>query len=490
MRASDSLLRLVRNFSALTLGKVAGDFIILILFILVSRRYGQDGVGHYSFAMALTGFISVIAEFGLHNLTIKQLSRHAFGADGPWRRIFPLRLLLSAVALGVLLLVTLFLPLSSEARLVVGIIGLYQIIFVLVGGISAVFVAREEMHVAGLLEVSLRATIAVVGVLTIAAGGSLPLALASYPAAAFAHLVIGYVLLVQRHQRPPVLAAWSDLKQTAREAVPFALSSLLFPVASRFDVVCLGFLLGAAAAGIYNVAYRIIFVLLMVLYYAGMAIFPLASRAHVQSRDEVVGLYHRALRITVLASIPMAGGLWLIAPRLVTMIFGDAFAESAVLLRGLALLLCLGGLKYVLGTFLMATDRQAQRTAAQWVAAGINVVANVVLISMFGVMGAVIAVVLTDFLLVVLLASRMRQAFGWPRIGLRLAGSVIATAAFIAAITLLPPLPLVAVILLAVMLYVAILLLFPAIRRDEIGLFLSLVRRIPTPLRPTAGEVP
>lgn len=67
--------RVLRNFSFLALGKVLGDFFTFILFVVLSRYYGQEGMGQYSFAVALTGLFMVAAEFGLLELSVKEMSR-------------------------------------------------------------------------------------------------------------------------------------------------------------------------------------------------------------------------------------------------------------------------------------------------------------------------------------------------------------------------------------------------------------------------------
>ena len=45
-----------------------------ILFVLISRKFGQEGIGQYSFAVGLTGFFAVCADFGLYNYSIKEIS--------------------------------------------------------------------------------------------------------------------------------------------------------------------------------------------------------------------------------------------------------------------------------------------------------------------------------------------------------------------------------------------------------------------------------
>ena len=56
---------IMRNFGFLTVGKTVGDCFTFLMFVIISRAYGQEGIGQYSFAIAFTGFFAIFADFGL-----------------------------------------------------------------------------------------------------------------------------------------------------------------------------------------------------------------------------------------------------------------------------------------------------------------------------------------------------------------------------------------------------------------------------------------
>jgi O-antigen/teichoic acid export membrane protein len=99
--------RVFQNFGFMATGQALGDAFTFLLFIFLSRAFGEAGVGVYSFAIRFTGFF---AEFGLGSLTIKELSRHTSSFQDYYGRILSLRLALSVAVLAALILVTPFLP--------------------------------------------------------------------------------------------------------------------------------------------------------------------------------------------------------------------------------------------------------------------------------------------------------------------------------------------------------------------------------------------
>jgi O-antigen/teichoic acid export membrane protein len=460
--------RFARNFGSLTASRVAGDVLTFLLFIVLSRTFGQEGVGQYSFAMGLTGVFAAIADFGLYNLTVKELSRHLDSRQQFLGSVLALRLVLSLGAFALLLVLLPFLPLTSQGKLVVAIIGGFQVLATLANGFAAALVAQESMAVAGLLDAMGRAVGALAAAVLVLAGSDLVVALLALPAAALAQTVTAAALVAGRHgwTRPPRgQAGWVAM---VRAAVPYGLSVLIRRLAIRLDVILLAFLIGTAAVGVYSAAYRVIFVFMFLPTLASLAVFPRVSRAYSSmAHDELTRLYHRSLRFAVLSGLPSVVGIWLIAPALVAWLFGEAFSDSVWLLRLLAPLLLLECLRSLIAVFLTGCDRQAARTRREWLAAGVTLAGNLVLISTVGTIGAAIATVTAELVLVVLMAAHLAPLLGWPRIGSRLAMGGTACAAFWVPLTFLMPLPLAAAVPTAMALYLIALLSFKEIRRNE-----------------------
>lgn len=471
-----SARKIIRNFGFLTTGTTLGFGCTFFLFVVVSRIFGQEGIGQYSFAMALTSYLAAFAAFGLNSYTIKEISRHTGTAVDYCGGIFMLRFILSGAALMVLLSILVCLPFSPEAKLIIALIGAYQVIYTLVDGFMAILVAHEDMHLCSVLEFSLRAVSVLVAVGVVMAGGSLVITLATLPAVTCGQLALVYGIVTRKYGPPKLVASWSALAPTLYEAIPYALSSFLFRLSGRVEVLLLGFLFGAASAGVYNVAYRMVFFLMILSSWAGIALFPLASRLYMNSRDEFEALYHQALNLSILIGLPAAAGVSLIAPNLIGLIFGETFAESSSVLRLLAGLLFLELLKTILATFLISCDRQVDMTRSQWMAAGANVVVNIILISLFGIKGAAVATLMSETFLIILFMVRLRMVLGWPRVGSRLAISGVATASFCLPFTFFPSLSPGVVIPPSILIYSGILVLFKEIRRNEVRTLVSLLK--------------
>jgi O-antigen/teichoic acid export membrane protein len=471
------MMRIFQNFGFLSGGKLLGDLFTFLLFVALSRTFGQEGLGQYSVAMAFGGFLLILSDFGLYPYSVKEMSRLKDDLPGYYGRILTLRLVLSAAVVLLMLAVVPWLPFPFEQKLIIIILGMQQILYSLVDGFSAVFVAREQMHLAGFLEFSLRALGALVSIAVIFVGGSLAAALLMLPLVTLLQVLLAY-WMVRRLEGKLVLGISREAaRQTLQETLPFGMSRLLGQVATRLDILLLGFILGAAAAGIYNAAYRVVFMLMFISYFASMALFPEASRLYAENVSELKKFYHRSMNLIILGGLPLAAGIWLIAPALVQLIYGDQFAQSGYILRFLAWLVLIAFLNNTLGMFLTASDRQAERTKVQWAAAVVNGVGNLVLIPLLGILGAALATLFSEGLLVVLLLWKLKGVLGLPRVASRMWMSTAAAAGFSVPFFFFFSSPLYVVVPASAAIYTGVLFLFKDIRAKEGRFLMSALQR-------------
>jgi len=468
---------MMRTFSSLTAGKIIGDLATFALFIVISRLFGQEGIGEYSFAIGLTGIFAVLSELGSTLFTIRELSHSTEPFATLFGRVLSLRLALVASAWLLLLTILPILPFPSETVTIVAVIGAYQLLYQLIAGFGGVLVALGRPATAGALE----------GLFRVAAGGSaiavalitnsLLATLTTLLAVTVVTVLVGYVLVRVNFGAPRLVWRWSVLLRTARELIPYGLTGVLGNIQQRLDVTLLGLMVGTVAAGIYNVAYRAVFMLLFIPHFYSIAILPVASRLHAAGSTRLRQLYGRSVNLAVLIAVPASGGLTLVAPDVISLIFGADFSESVPLLRLLAWLLLLAFLRFVLGTFLTACGRQIDRTRAQGWTLPVAAILYAVLIPLFGVFGAAVAALSSEALLVALLSLYLWPRLGLPRPVSRLVVASAGTAAFIGLFTLLGEVPLVGVILGSAVLYLGVVLIFPRIRAEELPMALSLLRK-------------
>jgi lipopolysaccharide exporter len=136
--------------------------------------------------------------------------------------------------------------------------------------------------------------------------------------------------------------------------------NVLAAVTHHADLVIVGRMLGARILGLYQMAYKIPEMTVIVsIWVVSKVLFPAFSRAHATDAtgEEVGALYVGALRWIALLTVPVSLGLALVAEPLVLTVFGERWRDSVPILQALALYTGLRGLGAHAGDVLKATGR-------------------------------------------------------------------------------------------------------------------------------------
>ena len=100
----------IRNTVWLSVCRIAADLSGLVLFTVISRRYGPMGTGEYSYAFALGAFIAILATSGIEQYGVRQYAclKSAQQKTDCWQSLLvtqTIQLSLGLLVLGAVMLV-------------------------------------------------------------------------------------------------------------------------------------------------------------------------------------------------------------------------------------------------------------------------------------------------------------------------------------------------------------------------------------------------
>jgi len=380
-----------RNTVWLTACRLTGDVLNLLLFVLISRRFGPAGVGAYSYAFAVATFAFVIGCLGIEEYGLRQYAR----MDAAQRPAFLSELLgtqtlmVCAAVIGLAAYLSLTQP-SATTLTMVGALGVYQITAAIVATLFIPAMAAQRMLWPALAELSARAiAFAVAGWAIYVAHAPLALALLGFPLAAAFWL--SFAIRSTRHFAPllRVTLSWTATRRILAILWSFALLEIFAQLFARIGVISLSLTVGDAAAGIFATGLRLIEVALMPLSFLGVAAYPGLSQLFVTSvpafRRSAVDLMWPML----LGGGAVAWGLYFVAPSLLVPVLGQRFAGAEPIIQTMAVFALLQAVEVGLGRLLLCTDRQAANAAFVAVGAVLSVTLNVLLVPPYGIAGAI-----------------------------------------------------------------------------------------------------
>jgi len=405
---------LLKNTSARLLNEVILVVSSFAITTTLARVWGAEPFGRYSFAMAFAGLFTFSFDWGLHWLLTREVARDRGNVAKYLNNALGLALVLSAVTIAVLVVVINALDYPSETVRAVYLAG----IWILLEVFSSLFI-RGTFYAFGRMEYEIPASLAeklfavVFGLAAIAARSGLVVLMWVLVASRAIKLAVCAVIYCRRIGRPAIACDWSVWRALIKSTFPFGLNLAFGLIYAKVDITMLSLLRGdEAEIGFYRAALALVMYWPLVGSSLNSSLLPVMSEVYLVSRRSFVRNYQRSARWLFALGLPMTLGLCLLAERLVTLVYGQSFMPSVLSLQILSLSVLLKLVHGNLAMVLTSSNRQALRASIMALAALSNIIMNSLLIPRGGYVGASVAAVLTDALIVVTCYHLVSQQFG------------------------------------------------------------------------------
>jgi O-antigen/teichoic acid export membrane protein len=375
----------------------------LLLIIVAAPILGEAAFGRFQFADTVTALLVLATDLGLGIWMTRALARTPGRADtivgtGLWVRSHagvPYLVLVAAAALVVG---------PGETRTALVLLGVASLAGAFVEYCNAVFRGYERLRDEARLNVVRAVLVTGAGLvglcgrrtLVALAGG---VAVGAVAAAVYGVSILrgryGLTTLLQRGTFDPKLA-----RSAVREALPLWMATLLSLVYFKGDAVLLRLLVGDAAVGSYAAAYKIFEATMILPSIILAASFPGLVRA----ADDPRGRRRSELGlggVLVGLGVVVGGAICVGSARIIGLVFGAGFANSARSLQVLGLAVPLLFLNFGLTHFLIARNLERRNLVFAIVMVVLNLGMNLWLIPRSGAVGAAWATLGTEVALTI-----------------------------------------------------------------------------------------
>lgn len=395
--------RVARNTGAILTANVLSRAVGLLGVILIARSLREEGFGLFSFVFAYIEFFAIFTDLGLNAILVREIAKDRSAAERLLGAALSLKLFLSLAAALLSWAVISVLPYPWMTKLLVYLASLVLFTSFRLPSFRSLFdvifqVELTMKHPAflGLLTEVLAASAVL---LVVAFRGGLP---ALVLVQVFAGLP-GFLLLGHRFRKSVSVKWILDIglwRRMLEESLPLALTGIFVLIYSRVDVLMLSLMKGDAAIGYYAAAYRLTGTLGLIPSALMASFYPLMSQYHVTSPEAFRKAFHQGLDILVLIAAPMAAIFSVLSEPLLKLIYGQAFWPSAPALVLLSWAAALNFLSYLIMTAFNAMNKQGVNARLTFSMILINIATNFLLIPRYSFVGASMATLLTEGLLV------------------------------------------------------------------------------------------
>jgi O-antigen/teichoic acid export membrane protein len=457
-----------RNTVFVTSGGTFFRLIGFLFSVYVIRNLGDSRYGQYSIVLQFVGLFQIFLELGMTQYVMRSIAQDRSRTKHLIWNLISLRFLLALVGLVLIPLIGYLYGYSSE--IVLGIF-LYSTSFIFSAflvPLRTVLEGHEQLGYTTVIDVIGRVGFYAFGTaLLLLGGGYISLVVASLivmpiQIAYAVRTLRSYNLMAFRIRIDPRL--WPAM---LRSGLPFGVISLFLTIAFSIDTVMLSWYVPDAAVGWYNVAYGLVPSITFFFTGFSRAIIPSLSKTYVSNPSEVNRWYRTSIKFILIVSFPLAVGGMLLAIPLIRFLYTDEYLPAAIALKVIIwdipflMIASFGGNI----TTIVNEERVAARIYGINTAA--NVILNLVAIPRFGVIGASLVTVVTDFIGALQFHFFLRRKMDLPNVSSVLIRVVVASTIMGFLVWFFRDLNLFLVIALGALVYGAMLVVFRVINHEE-----------------------
>jgi PST family polysaccharide transporter len=370
----------------------------LLVGVWVARYLGPEQFGLLNYATAFVALFGTIATMGLNGIVVRDLVRQPETANVTMGSAFLLQLLGALMALGLIIIAINFArPDDNLSKLMVTILG-FTLIFKITDVVKYWFESQVQSRYSVWVEN---------GVFLLLAAVKVGLILNGAPLIAFVWAVFIEALLVAlgllfayawRGGRLSVLqATYQRSVELLRDSWPLVLSGVAVMIYMRIDQIMLGQMLDNNAVGIYSAAVRITEVWYFIPIVIVSSVFPSLIESKKQSETVYCNRMQRLYGLVFLMALIIAVVMTFMSDWVVQLLFGSDYSESSSPLS----LLVWGSVPVFLGVawgkWLIIEGKQKLALISHIIGALLNIILNIWLIPLFGVVGCAIATLISYF---------------------------------------------------------------------------------------------
>jgi PST family polysaccharide transporter len=405
-----------RNLIWLTASQIATWTSALVLVVIVPRHLSAGDFGELQFAAAFVGYFMLIGMLGTNTYIVKTVARDESTLGPLMVNGLVMKVALTAVLSVVAIALAHVLDYSDQMILLIEVSSAAMLLHVLNDTLGAGLQALQQMN-----------RFAVWRVLSSYVGVALGLAVLFGDKGVVAYaIVVGLAALIPLvantiqlwpKLRPSLRIDFSVWTRLARGGAPFLLWSAIILLYGTIDLPILKAMAGDAVVGAYALAFLWTSMPGSFSNIVAAATMPsLSANAVKESNTEFIRLTNRAVCLVLVVALPTSLGIALVARDMFEVLHYQAgFDKALPLIQILAVGMPIIGMTMVLGTALIALDRQKR-----WMMIGVgacllnpllNLAAIPITVRVFdnGAIGAAVITVATEvFMLVGALALRPR----------------------------------------------------------------------------------
>jgi len=253
-----------------------------------------------------------------------------------------------------------------------------------------------------------------------------------------------------------------------RRALPIGIGTVMTQIYFNFDITMLGFMKGVEEAGLYTAAYKLLMFLLLIDRVFSMVVLPLISRYYRESKERLEGILSFAAKAVIAFVLPISAAGTVLALPIMRLIYGEGYTPASFAFQIVIWTLTITTIGSIYTQGLIASGNEKKYAVAMVTGTVANIVLNVIMIPILGIIGAAMATVCSEIVMILF----MRHVFNRivkVQILPHIIRPAFASAVMCISLYFLRMLNVVLLVFIGASIYILFLYIIGGITRDDIG---------------------
>jgi len=472
---------IAKNTSYLTLALIGQKIISFTYFTILANNLAPEQLGKYYLAISLTTIFAIFIDLGLINVLTREVAKRPFESNKLLGNVLSLKIPLSVIAIGAVILTTYLLGYETLTKHLVYISSISMILDSFTTTFFAVSRGHHNLIYESVASILFQLIVMSFGLWALYSGYGLlyimlALAIASLFNFIYSSIVLSFKIGVKISLQYDKKFFWTLIKL----ALPFAGYAIFQRLYTYLDSVLLSILANEMYVGIYQIPFKIIFALQFLPLAFVASLYPALSHYWVHNKEQLLVSFKRALNYLMIISVPIIFGTIVLADKII-MLFNSAYSEAILPLQIIIIALLFIFLNYPIGSLLNACDRQKKNTFNMGLTVVLSVALNLILTPLFQAVGAAITVLVSNMFMFFLGLYYSSQIMD-----LKLKSNILVLLKTLAAATIMASLVyilkgylhIIFLVLIAIVVYFLFIFIFRAIKKEDLlSVYRALIKK-------------
>ena len=402
-----------KSISGLWIGSLAGSGSTFLVYMILSRNISLDQFGIFGSTIAIANMAIILSGFGISQLWLK-----IFGKEG-WegvRWISPSIILLMLTTSFSLALLFFWIRLGPHDDITQRVYSIFM--FYIIGQVCIQFIYSklqlEENYrlisVLNFLPNFLRLLLIIIVVYIFKKNIDLHIISYIFSLVGILLSILAFIAIFRMINgqfnlkgHPIKRISEKDTPKVANvffSTLPFGLAAIFAFIYIQSDLFMIKYLVGNEEAAYYNVVYIIIATTLVLPIGIFQKFFlPKYHRWANYDLNKLFSIYKKGNLIMLIIGSLISLIIYFSASLFIPVLFGDSFTRSIILLKAIIIIIPMYFVSYSVGAILMTKDYMKMKIYIMGLAALINIILNCILIPRFMAVGAIIATLTSNLVL-------------------------------------------------------------------------------------------